>query len=111
MSNIIFVIDPGHDDTNISINREISLVNYLMSAYPGTIFLCRGTFLLIELFEPRSPAFWGDQYLHLLDRCDALYCHEANRSHPIADYATDTGLPILDDLIDLEHFLTTQGAS
>jgi len=107
MTAQIFVIDPGHTDTNVTVNREVALVNYFMSVYPQTVFLCRGTFLLTELFEPRSNQFWADMYLNVLNCCDALYCHEDNRSHPMADYASDVGLAILGDQMDLELFLAS----
>jgi hypothetical protein len=104
-SRMIFVI-AGAMDANISVNREIALVNFLMTAFPGHVFLCRGSFLLIELFHPRSPSEWADQYLRIVDHCDAIYCHEGNRDHPIVDYATDLELAILEDHMDLELYLS-----
>lgn len=107
MTSMVFVIIGGTMETNIRLNREIALTNYLMTAFPETVFVCRGTFLLTELFEPRSNKFWADKYLQWLNCCDALYCHDGDRRHPMADYANDIDLPIMDDQMDLELFLAT----
>lgn len=102
---MIFVVASNPTDTNVSVNQEIALVNYLMTAFPNHVFLCRGAFLLIELFHPRKPSEWANQYLRIVDHCDAIYCHEGNRDHPLVDYATDLGLAILDDHMDIELYL------
>jgi hypothetical protein len=103
---MVFVVAEVGDDTNVTINLEMQLVNFLMTAFPGHIFMCRATFLLIELFQPRPAEVWGDQYTRIVSRCDALYCHEGYRAHPLAMLASDLGIPILDDQLDLDLFFS-----
>ena len=103
-SKIIMVISQPAD-ANVMINREISTVNYLMTAFPGHVFLCRGSFLLIELGHPRPASQWAEFYLALLNGCDALYCPDDNRDHPMADWALENEMPIFTDYFDLDLFL------
>lgn len=101
---MIFVISDT-SDVNTAIHSEISLVNYMMTAYPDHVFLCRGTFLLTELFAPRPAIEWSRVYMNLLEMCNALYCHDGYRNHPLADYAVEMDMPILDDEMDLDLYL------
>lgn len=106
-SRMIFVVAECRDgDANTQMNREVATVNYLMSAFPGNAFLCRGTFLLVELMHPRPARQWSDVYLAIMDRCDALYCVDNYRDHPLAHWASDNDMPMFGDYLDLEWFLT-----
>lgn len=108
---LVFVIAAGYEDTNRSINQEIAVVNYFMTCYPQVAFICRGSQLLVELASPRPAREWAEFYMRLLECSDALYCHDGNRRHPLADHANDLGIPILDDQMDVELWLasTTTG--
>ena len=100
----IVLVIAHHDDVNAAVNREISVVNYLMTAFPGHIFICRGSFLLIELMAPRPPKEWAKMYVNLLERSDAIYCHEGYED-PLVEQAHQWNVPVMKDYLDLELFL------
>jgi len=102
---MVFVVAQGSDPTEI-VDREVAVVNYLMTTHPGHVFLCRGSFVLIELRFARPLQEWSDFYVNLVDRCDALYCVDDYRRHPLADFALENYMPILGDAMDLELFLS-----
>jgi hypothetical protein len=102
---MVFVVARGADATEM-VDNETAIVNFMMTQHPGNVFLCRGSFLLIELRCPRPIEQWSEFYINLLDRCDALYCVEGYRTHPLADWALENNMPILDDYMDLELFLS-----
>jgi len=105
-SRMIFVIADSKD-ANAAINKEIALVNFMMTAHPGHVFLCRATFLLIELFQPRPAREWADQYLRIIEQCHAVYCHDGFQAHPMVDYAYEIGVTVVTDSLDLELYLST----
>ena len=44
-------------------------------------------------------------YMNLLERCDALYCHEGYDDHPLIEQAHMWNIPVVSDYLDLELFL------
>jgi hypothetical protein len=105
-SRMVFVVS-SVGDANDQINRDIATVNHLMNEFPGNVFLCRGTFLLIDLSQPRPIEQWRDFYIALLNRCDALYVSDDDRRHYLADWALENEMTILGDHMDLELFMAT----
>jgi hypothetical protein len=103
---IVFIAtDPS--DINMSINTELRLANYLMTSFPGHIFVSRATFIMTELFAPRPDREWADFYRALIECCDVIYCHEGFERHPLVDYGFDLGLSVVHDEMDLALWLAT----
>ena len=104
---LIFVICPDKE-SNEAINQEMQIIDFMMTAFQGHIFLSRSTYIMQELFHNRSNRDWADYYRHVVECYDAIYCHQGSMDHPLIAYGLDIGVPVLLDYMDVELFIHAQ---
>lgn len=110
LPQVIFVVCNG-GDANDMIHSELAVTNHLMNSFPKNLYLSRSTFILSELFNPRSNEEWADHYRSIIEVSDAVYCHEGFEDHPLVGYAFDLDLAVLHDEMDLAIFLNNEATT
>ena len=109
---LVFVIAAGLEP-NAATNHELILTNYLMTQFPGHIFLARSTFIMTELFHPRDNMEWANVYRNLVHVADAVYGagpEEDVSVHPLISFAYDIACPVLTNEWDLALFFASADA-
>jgi hypothetical protein len=66
---------------------------------------------LLDAFDPRTPDFWYDYDMEILNRCDAMYvCADEKTADSFGvkqeiDYCAEHGIPVFYSYRDLQHWV------